>query len=192
VKKIIKIIQRQQIFHRFVFRIDELKLQHERYDGTMSAEITRLVFDRGDSVAMLLHDPEKDCLLLCEQFRAPTLDKDSGWLVEVPAGVLESGEDPAECANRETIEETGYAPRLLRRIACVYLSPGASSERIHLFYAEVSLGDQIGTGGGLMEEGEDIRLIQLPVEEAFAKATAGEIQDAKTLIAIQWFGLQRS
>ena len=190
-KKIINIIQRQQIFHRFVFRIDELKLQHERYDGTMSAEITRLVLDRGDSVAMLLHDPEKDCILFCEQFRAPTLDKDSGWLVEVPAGVLESGEDPAECARRETVEETGYAPRLLRRIACVYLSPGASSERIHLFYAEVSLADQIGAGGGLPEEGEDIRLIQLPVVEALAKATAGEIQDAKTLIAIQWFGLQR-
>lgn len=190
-KKIIKIIQRQQIFHRLVFRIEELKLQHERYDGTMSAEITRLVLDRGDSVAMLLHDPEKDSILLCEQFRAPTLDKDSGWLVEVPAGVLESGEDPAECARRETTEETGYAPRSLRGIGCVYLSPGGSSERIHLFYAEISLADQIGAGGGLTKEGEDIRLIQLPVKEAFAKAAAGEIQDAKTLIAIQWFGLQR-
>jgi nudix-type nucleoside diphosphatase (YffH/AdpP family) len=192
VKKIINIIQRRQIFHRFVFRIDELKLQHERYDGTMSPEITRLVLDRGDSVAMLLHDPEKDSILLCEQFRAPTLDKDSGWLVELPAGMLESGEDPAECARRETVEETGYAPRSLRRIACVYLSPGGSSERIHLFYAKVSLADEIGPSGGLTEEGEDIRLIQLPVREALAKAAAGEIQDAKTLIAIQWFELQLS
>jgi nudix-type nucleoside diphosphatase (YffH/AdpP family) len=123
-----------------------------------------------------------DSILLCEQFRAPTLDKDSGWLVEVPAGVLESGEDPAECARRETIEETGYAPRSLRRIACVYLSPGGSSERIHLFYAEVSLADEIGAGGGLTEEGEDIRLIRLPVKEAVAKAAAGEIQDAKHFV----------
>lgn len=175
-----------------MFRIDELKLRHECYDGTMSPEITRLVFERGDSVAMLLHDSEKDSILLCEQFRTPTMDKDSGWLVEVPAGVLESGEDPAACARRETIEETGYAPKSLRRIACFYLSPGGSSERIHLFYAEVSLADQIGAGGGLAEEGEDIRLIQLPVKEAFAQAAAGEIHDAKTLIAIQWLGLQRS
>ena len=175
-----------------MFRIDELKLQHERYDGTMSREITRLIFERGDSVAMLLHDSEKESILLCEQFRAPTLEKDSGWLVELPAGVLEAGEDPAECANRETMEETGFAPKSLRRIACFYLSPGGSSERIHLYYVEVSLADQIGAGGGLAAEGEDIRLIQLPVKEAFAQAAAGEIHDAKTLIAIQWLELQRA
>jgi ADP-ribose pyrophosphatase len=192
VKRTIKIIQRQEVFRRFVFRIDEVKLQHERYDGTMSGEITRLIFERGDSVAMLLHDPAKETILLCEQFRAPTLEKDSGWLVELPAGVVDSGEDPAQCARREAIEETGFAPRALQRIACFYLSPGGSSERIFLYYAEVSLADQIGAGGGLVEEGEDIRLIQLPVKEALAQAAAGGIYDAKTLIAIQWLGLQRS
>lgn len=191
-KRTINIIRRQQVFHRFVFRIDELTLQHERYDGTMSGEISRLVLDRGDSVAILLHDSAKDNILLCEQFRAPTMEKDSGWLVEVPAGILESNEDAEACARRETIEETGYSPRALKKIGCFYLSPGGSSERIHLFYAEVALSDQIGAGGGLAGEGEDIRLIQLPAQEAFAKAAAGEIQDAKTLIAIQWLGLQRS
>ena len=76
----VKIIQREQVFKRFVFRIDELKLQHERYDGTMSAEITRLVLNRGDSVAMVLHDPKRNEILMCEQFRAPTIDKDQdGW-----------------------------------------------------------------------------------------------------------------
>jgi ADP-ribose pyrophosphatase len=191
-KKIVNIIQRQQVFHRFVFRIDELKLRHQRYDGTMSPEITRLILERGDSVAVLLHDPEADAILLCEQFRAATLEKDSGWIVEVPAGILESGEDPEECARREASEETGYAPRALERIACVYLSPGGSTERIHLYYAEVSLADKVGTGGGLVAEGEDIRLIRLPVKEALAQAAAGEIRDAKTLIAIQWLELQRN
>ncbi|MBC7979515.1 MAG: NUDIX domain-containing protein [Armatimonadetes bacterium] len=191
-KKIVNIIQRQQIFHRFVFRIDELKLTHERYDGTMSPEITRLILERGDSVAVLLHDTETDILLLCEQFRAPTLEKDSGWMVEVLAGILESGEEPEECAQREAFEETGYAPRALQRIACVYLSPGGSSERIHLYYAEVSLTDKVGGGGGLVAEAEDIRLIRLPVKEALAQAATGAIRDAKTLIAIQWLELQRS
>lgn len=190
-KKTVNVIQRQQIFHRFVFRIDELKLQHERYDGTMSPEITRLVFERGDSVAMVLHDWEKDTILLCEQFRAATLARDSGWIVEVPAGLVEAGEDPKECAQREAIEETGYAPRVLERIACFYPSPGGSSERIHLYYAEVSLEDRVGSGGGLALENEDIRLIQLPLKEAVVQASAGDIQDAKTLIAIQWLELRK-
>lgn len=158
----------------------------------MSAEITRLVFERGDSVAMLLHDPEKDTLLLCEQFRAPTLTNGSGWIVELPAGILEAEEDPEDCARREAIEETGFSPRLLKRIACVYPSPGGCSERIHLYYAQVSLTDRAGKGGGLASENEDIQLIQIPVQDALAQALAGEVRDAKTLIAIQWLGLHRA
>jgi ADP-ribose pyrophosphatase len=77
----------------------------------------------------------------------------------------------------------------LTRIGCVYLSPGGSSERIYLFYATVSLGDQVGPGGGVLAEGEDIRLISMTATQAIAKARAGEIQDAKTLIAIQWLEL---
>lgn len=189
--KRINIIQRENVFQRFIFRIEEVKVEYERYDGSMSGEVTRLIFERGDSIAVLLHDAEKDHVLLCEQFRAPTMTKDSGWLVELPAGVVEASEEPMDCARRETIEETGYAPRILRPIARFYLSPGGSSERIHLFYAEVSLSDQLGAGGGVVEEGEDIRIIQVPVSQAFAQAAAGEIIDAKTLIAIQWLELQR-
>jgi ADP-ribose pyrophosphatase len=185
----VNIIERHEIFRRFVFRIDEIKLRHERYDGSMSAEITRLVLNRGDSVAMLLHDGANQTILMCEQFRAPTLAKGPGWLMELPAGMIDGDEDPAESARREAVEETGYSPRSLVKIGCVYLSPGGSSERIHIFYAEVSLADKIAAGGGLLEEGEDIRLILMPAAEAIAKAKNGEIEDAKTLLAIQWLML---
>ena len=186
----VNILQRQEVFHRFVFRIDEVRLRHERFDGSMSAEITRLIFNRGDSVAMLLHDAERDQILLCEQFRLPACDKGPGWLLEVPAGMIDGDEDPAESARRESLEETGYSPRTLERIGCVYLSPGGSSERIHLFYAEVSLADKIADGGGLVAEGEDIRLVLMPASEAIAKARRGEINDAKTLIALQWLAIR--
>ena len=178
----VNIFHRQEVFHEFVFRIDEVRLRHARFDGTMSAEITRLVLNRGDSVAMLLHDAELQVVLLCEQFRLPAYDKGPGWLLEVPAGMVDGDEDPVEAARRESIEETGYAPREFKRIGCVYLSPGGSSERIHLYYAEVSLGDKIAAGGGLVSEGEDIRLVLMPVAEAIAEARKGEIDDAKTLI----------
>jgi nudix-type nucleoside diphosphatase (YffH/AdpP family) len=185
---IVRIIERREVFKRF-FRIEEVTLQHELYNGSMSKEITRLILDRGDSVAMLLCDRETQLVLLCEQFRAPTYDKGPGWLIELPAGTLEKGEDEEECARRESIEETGYSVKSLRKIACVYLSPGGSSERIHIFYGEVSMADRTGAGGGVIDEGEDIRLISMPIADAIAQAKSGQIQDAKTLIGLQWLEL---
>ena len=187
--KTVRIIQRRELFKKF-FRIEEVTLRHELYNGSMSAEMTRLILDRGDSVAMLLCDPEKQTLLLCEQFRIPTYDKGPGWLLELPAGTLEQGEDAEECARREAMEETGYSVKSFRRITSVYLSPGGSSERIHIFYGEVSMSDRLGAGGGVLSENEDIRLISMPMAEAIAKARDGQIQDAKTLIGIQWLELK--
>jgi nudix-type nucleoside diphosphatase (YffH/AdpP family) len=187
--KIVRILQRREVFHRFVFRIEELTLEYERFDGSMSGTLTRLILDRGDSVAILLHDTDNELILLCEQFRAPTYEGGLGWLVELPAGILETGENAEESARRETLEETGYTVRALEPIASVYLSPGGSSERVHIFHAEVSLADRTAAAGGLAAEQEDIRLISLPRDEAFAKAREGQIFDAKTLIALQWLEL---
>ena len=178
----VNIIHREEVFRKFVFRIDQVRLRHRRFDGTMSDEITRLVLNRGDSVAMLLHDASRQQILLCEQFRLPAYEKGPGWLLELPAGMIDGDEDPREAARRESVEEVGYSPRTLERIGCVYLSPGGSSERIHLFYAEVSLEDQIAKGGGLVSEGEDIRLVLMPAAEAIRRARVGEIDDAKTMI----------
>lgn len=186
----VQIIQRREVFKRFVFRIEEATLRHEKFDGTMGPEITRLVFQRGDSVALLLVDPATRTLLLCEQFRFPTCEKGPGWLLELPAGMIEHDEDPKECARRETLEETGYEVNALDRISCVYLSPGGSSERIHIFYGEISMKNQAGSGGGLESEGEDIRLLRVTATEAITMAHDGRIEDAKTLIAILWLELK--
>jgi ADP-ribose pyrophosphatase len=188
--KIVRILQRREVFQRFIFRIEEVTLEYERFDGSMSGTLTRLILNRGDSVAILLHDTHNQSLLLCEQFRAPAFEAGPGWLVELPAGILEAGEKPEECARRETLEETGYTVHSLEPIASVYLSPGGSSERVHIFHAEVSLADRTAGGGGLASEQEDIRLINLPSDEAFAKARQGQILDAKTLIALQWLELR--
>ena len=190
--KLVEIIERHEIFRKF-FRIDEVKLRHRRFDDAMTPPITRLVLNRGDSVAILPHDPVRNLVMLCEQFRMPTYDKGPGWLLEIPAGVLEDGEAPEDTARRETLEEIGYALRELDRIGCVYLSPGGSSERIFIYYAAVSMDDhREGDGGGLVAEGEDIRLVTLSIDEAFAMARSGQIADAKTLIALQWLALRNS
>jgi ADP-ribose pyrophosphatase len=189
-EKSIKIFHRAPIFKRAIFQIDEVVLQHQRFDGSMSGEITRLILNRGDSVAILLLDRSDGTLLFCEQFRAPTIDEGSGWLLELPAGMIDHEENWEACARREILEELGYSVGTLRRIASVYLSPGGSSERIQIFFAEVSAADAIAQGGGLLEEGEDIRLVRMPFAEALEKAHRGEIDDAKTLIALQWLELE--
>jgi nudix-type nucleoside diphosphatase (YffH/AdpP family) len=185
----VRILQRHEIFNRFIFRIDEVKLQHERFDGTMSEPITRLVLNRGDSVAVLLHDLHRQRVLLCEQFRAPTCEHGSGWLLELPAGMIEGGETADRCARREALEETGYTVQTLDTIALVYLSPGGSSERVYVFRAVISTDDSAATATGVIGEGEDIRIHIMSIKDALLKARRGEIADAKTLIALQWLEL---
>jgi ADP-ribose pyrophosphatase len=172
----IEILQRKKVFHRFVFRIDEVELQHERFDGSMGPPITRLVLERGDSVAVLPHDPVNRVVLLCEQFRLPTVAHGPGWLLEIPAGIVETGEDVEACARREMI-------------ATVYLSPGGSSERVHIFRGGIALRADAPDTAGVESEGEDIRIIRMPVDEAIAKVRAGELLDAKTVVALQWLEL---
>ena len=92
--KTVEIVDRREIFRKYVFRIEEVRLRHERYDGDMSTEITRLHLDRGDSVAALVHDTRQECVVLAEQFRFPTYDKGPGWILELPAGIVEEGDDP--------------------------------------------------------------------------------------------------
>ena len=187
----VEILDKREVFHRSVFRIEEARFRHRHYDGGMSKEITRLNLDRGDSVAALVHDTEQDCVILTEQFRYPTYEKGPGWLLEIPAGILEPDEDLQESMNREVLEEIGYTPSLIRSIVTVYASPGGSSERIHIFYVPVTQACRFSDGGGVASEGEDIRIVTLPAIKAFEKLTKGEFVDAKTIIALQWLKLEQ-
>ena len=185
----VEISQRKIIFDRYIFRIAELHLRHELFDGSMSAPMTRLVLDRGDSVAVLPHDPVAGVLLLCEQFRGPTVERGPGWLVEIPAGMLEADEVAEACATRETWEETGHEVAALTPIATVFPSPGGSSERIQIFHGRIALRSDAPNTAGVAHEGEDIRVFRVSVDTALARLHAGEIQDAKTVIALQWLEL---
>jgi nudix-type nucleoside diphosphatase (YffH/AdpP family) len=182
----VEIHSRRRIFDGF-FKIEEADLAYERFDGTMTPPLKRLVFERGDSVAAIVYHREEKRLLFLRQFRYPTYEKGPGWLTEVVAGMQEHGE-PAEVAlRREVVEELGYEVAHLEPITTFYVSPGGSSERIILFYAEVNAAGKVGPGGGLVEENEDIVTVSWsPAELAEAVAT-GQIQDAKTLIGILWF-----
>ncbi len=185
----VEIVSKNRVFEKYIFRIDEVTFRYESYAGAMH-EVTRLNLDRGDSAAAVVHNRDHNTLLFTEQFRYAAHEKGPGWLLELPAGIVEDGEDPRITILRELEEEIGYRSGGLHLIATFYVSPGGTSERIHLYYIMVNDTDKVADGGGLAHEGEDIRLVELTISEAFRRMDHGEISDAKTLIGLQWLRLQ--
>lgn len=168
------------------FKVDELTVAVERYDGTPMPPTRRLVFERGDAVAAVVRHRDSGHLLFTEQFRAPTLEKGPGWLLEVMAGMIEDGEKPEDALRRELDEELGYALLHVEPIAMFYASPGGSSERIWLYYGEVTEATRTGGGGGVAGENEDIRIVEMTDAEARAALDGGRLPDAKSIIGLQW------
>jgi ADP-ribose pyrophosphatase len=186
-----------------LFRVIRARLRHRRFDGQMSEPITRINFQRGDSVGVLLHDPQDDTVILVRQFRYPvyaSLDPDQrkgesarqAWLLETVAGVQDEGLTVSQVAGKELLEEAGYRVKgKLRPIATFYVSPGGTSERITLFLGEVNHRKRAGQGGGVVAEGEDIQIVVLPFRKAMRMIGRGEIRDAKTIIALQHLALRK-
>jgi len=171
------------------FRVEEAKVSYERFDGSMSIPVTRLSFDRGDSVAAIVFNKDNQSIILVNQFRYPAYEKGPGWITEAVAGILEGGENAEDAVRREVLEEIGYKIETVEPIAEFYVSPGGTSERILLYYAEVVNAGKVGRGGGKPGENEDISVQEFPVLELDNLIAKGSIQDAKTLIGLMW--LQR-
>jgi ADP-ribose pyrophosphatase len=174
-----------------VFRLARLRLAHELFAGGMSRPLTRELFERGHAVAVLPYDPVRDAVVLIEQFRVGALERAAGpWLVEIVAGVIDGDEAPDAVARREAVEETGVQLGRIEPICRFYVSPGGTSESIHLFCGEVDAG---AAGGihGLAEEGEDIRVFVEPFDVALQRIAEGSIDSASPVIALQWLALNR-
>jgi ADP-ribose pyrophosphatase len=179
-------ILEEKIVYNDFFRIKKARLRHELFDGKGEIEIERQCFERGDSVAVLIHETDTDCLLFTRQFRYPVADKAYPWILEIPAGSVEKDEQPEDCARREVEEEIGYAVGDLEYIAAFFVSPGGCSERIYLYYSEVTSDKKIAAGGGVAGEHENIHLEKIPLVQVKQMLTRQEIQDAKSMIALQW------
>jgi nudix-type nucleoside diphosphatase (YffH/AdpP family) len=184
--KKVEVLQKKRVFDDF-FKIDEAVVRFEKFNGQMSPPVKRLNFERGDAAAVLIFNPETQNVILINQFRYPTYDKTGGWLIEIVAGMVDKNETPVECIRREILEETGYQVKHLIPIQSFYPSPGGSSERIFLFYAEVNKSDKVTKGGGKETENEDIQVVEFPLPDLWKKLNEGKIMDAKTSIALLWF-----
>ncbi|WP_232023891.1 NUDIX domain-containing protein [Sulfurivermis fontis] len=187
----VEIVEQRTCYQGF-FRMEHYRLRHRRYDGGMSPLLSRELFERGHAAAVLPYDPVLDRIVLLEQFRIGALDAPGGpWLLEIVAGIIESGETAAEVVEREMLEEAGCTLLALEPICEYLVSPGGTSERISLYCGRV---DAAGVGGihGLAAEGEDIRVFTVTFAEAMALLSSGRINSASPIIALQWLQLNRS
>jgi nudix-type nucleoside diphosphatase (YffH/AdpP family) len=168
------------------FQLEEVFVAFEKHDGTMSAPVRRLDLKRNDAVCALVINRARGTVVLVRQFRYAALERGQGWPLEIVAGLIDVGEEPADAIRREILEETGFAVGTLTRVMTFYPSPGITSERGILFYGETEGDAPVAAGGGLAEESEDIEVVELPFAEAFAMVDRGAIYDGKTIIGLLW------
>ena len=174
------------------FRINLYTLRHRKFDGGWTQPLRREIFERGHAAVVLLYDPDRDAVVLIEQFRIGALAADQDpWLIEAVAGIIEAGEDSCGVVRREAIEEAGCTITELEEIGTFFPSPGGSSETLALFCGRV---DSSSAGGihGLDHEGEDIRVLVLPTDEALELLEAGRILNLNAVVTLQWLALNRN
>jgi nudix-type nucleoside diphosphatase (YffH/AdpP family) len=146
---------------------------------------TREVYDCASGAAVLLYNRQHRSVVLTRQFRiGARLAGHHGFLLEAAAGVLGDA-PPAQRAKEEAHEETGYDVERLEPVLELFVSPGSTTERLHLFVAEYDRARRSGPGGGLAEEGESIEVVELDFDDALAMIKTGEILDIKTVLLLR-------
>lgn len=180
----VDVLDRTTAFQGY-FRVDRYALRHSQFNGGMGPTVQREVFERGHAAAVIPYDAVRDTVVLIEQFRpgAYAQGARNPWLIEIVAGIIDPGETPEGVCRREAVEEAGLQLGRMERLSTQFMSPGASSETVALYVAEV---DSNNAGGvhGLAEEGEDIRVFVEPFETVLAMVLDNRIRNAMTTIPI--------
>ncbi|RYE60802.1 MAG: NUDIX domain-containing protein [Hyphomicrobiales bacterium] len=165
-------------------RLTQVTIDYRRDDGLVQ-RLSRENYDRGNAAAILLYNAERRTVLLVRQFRYPVLaNGDPSFLLEVCAGLLD-GDDPLTCARREAVEEMGHEPRDITAFGDIYMSPGSVQEKVSLFVGHYDEGTYRNFGGGLVEEGEELEVVEMGLDDAIAACSDGRIVDGKTVILLQ-------
>ena len=180
----VRIIGEEILSDRF-YRLKDVSYALRRNDGHWQQQ-EREVYAGGDGVTALLYNKQRRTVLMTRQFRVPAfLNKHDGFMLEAPAGMLD-GETAEQRVREEIEEEAGYRAEHLEKVMTLFMSPASSTERVHFFVGEYDPDRRIGDGGGLDEEGEDIEVLELGLDDALAMVARGEIVDAKTVILLQY------
>lgn len=185
----VQLEKRENLFKGF-YRMDKLYLRHRQFAGGMGPLITRELFVRRPAVGVLIYDVNTDQVLLLEQFRVGALDNEHPWQFEIVAGLVEPDESMEDVARREALEEAGIELAALEQVMTYLPSPGGSDETFTLFVAQADL-SLAGGIHGLPEEGEDIRVNVVSLNQAEMALQRGRINNAACIIALQWLLLHK-
>ncbi|HEA17120.1 hypothetical protein LCGC14_2264880 [marine sediment metagenome] len=190
-KQDVKIAPIKALYKGF-FNINLYQFEHALFAGGQSATISREILERGDAVAVLPYDPSSNNILLIEQIRIGAIkSKQSPWLLECIAGMTDGSTDYETVVKREAFEEAGLELHELEFMLSYLSSPGGTTERLHLYLAPTDLSQLQSGVYGLETEGEDIRTHIISFNEAMARLATGEIDNAATVISLQWLALNR-
>lgn len=189
-KKDVEVVKCEPLYQGF-FRCNKYTLRHKLFSGEWSGLIEREFFERGKAAGLLAYDVAQDKVVLVEQFRFGAIQSEgSPWLFELIAGIIEEGEEAQEVVKREAFEEAGLVIGKCQFMMSYLVSPGGTTETLDLFVANVDSTNVEGVFG-LAEESEDIRVHVLPRTEAYDWVKTGKINNAATIIGLQWLELNR-
>src|SRR3981189_184147 len=170
------------------YLLNKTTFEYRRANGEWQTQ-TRETYDRGNCATVLPYNLKQRSVILGRQFRSPAyVNGYDDLLIEAAAGVLD-GETPEVRIRAEAEEETGYRLGDIRKIFEAFTSPGSVTEKLHFFVAEYNPSMRVGSGGGLKDEGEDIEVLELPIDQALAMIADGRIVDAKTIMLLQYAAL---
>ena len=187
-KNDVEIIARETLYSGF-FSMDLYRFRHRLFNGEMSGEIRREIFERGHAAVLLPFDPVRDEVVLVEQIRIAAYDvSESPWLLEMVAGMIEEGESVEDVARREALEEAGLVVGRTKPVLSYLASPGGTTERSSIMVGEVDATTAEGIHG-LADENEDIRVHVVSRELAYQWVEEGKIDNAASVIALQWLQL---
>ena len=187
-KNDVEIIARETVYRGF-FSLDLYRFRHRLFNGEMSGEVKREIFERGHAAVLLPFDPVRDEVVLLEQVRIAAYDtSETPYLLEMVAGMIEEGETVEDVARREAQEEAGLEVGRVKKCLSYLASPGGTSERLTIMVGEVDATTAEGIHG-LAEEHEDIRVHVVSREFAYQCVEDGKIDNAASVIALQWLQL---
>ncbi|WP_018982881.1 ADP-ribose diphosphatase [Salinimonas chungwhensis] len=173
------------------FKTTQYEFTHKLFNGGWSGPVKREVFERGHAVAVLPYDPHTNEFVLIEQFRIGALaTSDKPWLIEIVAGIIDEGETSETVCHREAKEEAGIEFDQLTKALSYLSSPGGTTERIDIFVAQTDATTAHGVHG-LDSESEDICVHRVHESQALEWLKNGHIDNAATIIALQWFFMNK-
>ncbi|MCW8109346.1 ADP-ribose diphosphatase [Alteromonas ponticola] len=188
--KDIEIIDKKRVYDGF-FKMVRYDFKHKLFAGGWSDVVRREIFERGHAVAVLPYDPDHDEFVLIEQVRiGAQATADTPWLMEVIAGIIDEGETEENVCHREAQEEAGIRLTKLTKALSYLVSPGGTTERVHIFVAQCDASLAKGIHG-LDDESEDIRVHRISSTRAREWLESGIIDNAAAIIALQWFFMNR-